>query len=163
MNKFLYISALCTAISLPATGFAAEVTETSASIVNASYALPAGAGEEIRKNMREVEEENRSALKKDMEKDHAELIKLLVAADFDRKAYLEKAKDLRKLEDEARENQDDALAAAAVQLSADDRRTFVNALEGKGASHARKHAKGGDDRFTAPVGVSKLSPSAGGN
>jgi len=162
MNKYLCVSALCGAFFLTAAAsFAAEEKDSAASIVKASYALPKSAGEEIRKNMREAEEEDRAAIKRQMEKAHAELYALLAAPDFDRKAFLEKAKEIRTLQEEIAENQDDALGAAAVQLSPEDRRTFVNALEGKAGSHAQKHAsKDEGDRFETPA--SELSPSAGG-
>ena len=131
-------------------------------IMKASYALPKTAGDEIRKGLKEADEENAASIKKMVEKDHAEIYSILTAPSFDRKAFLAKAQDLRSLQDRGKENRDEAFAAAATQLSEQDRKTLADALEGKTAkaAHAKPKVvsqKQDDDgeRFE------KLAPAAG--
>jgi uncharacterized membrane protein len=129
--------------------------------------LPKAAGDEIRKNMREADEENHAALKKNIEKDRAEMRTLLTAPAFDRKAFLTKAKDLRDLQTQGKENQDDAFAAAAVQLSSEERAAFAHALDGAAVAKPAHHADAAPtseskERFQSAK-ESELSPAAGNN
>jgi uncharacterized membrane protein len=147
MKKLFCAGMLFCALSLSAAGSVAHDAKSSkereSNVLRASYCLPKKDGEEFRQTLREADEENLQA-KQEATLGHADLYDLLAAPDFDRKAFLAKAKEVRGLEDQMRENRADAFAAAVAQLTPKERKTLADALEGspkhKSMHHHRKQA-----------------------
>jgi uncharacterized membrane protein len=131
--------------------------------------LPKSAGNEVRQNLRKADDENQSTFRQEIESDHAELYQLLTAPDFDRKTFLDKAQDLRTLQDRAKENRDEAFVSSVEHMSQENRQKFADAMEGRKAAKAtHKHmsqATTKDDNEDAEESGERfhsLSPSAGG-
>ena len=128
MKPIFYVAALSCAVSCYA--FAASAAEITTGIVEASYSLPKHVGGHIRHSMKKVDEEN-AQLKQQMDVDHAELYAIVTAPTFDRDAFVQKTADLRVLQDEAKQNRDEAFADAIGHLSPENRRTLASALESR--------------------------------
>lgn len=141
MNRLLSATALATLLSMGASGaYAHEAkshNEADAWVVKASYSLPKKDGDDFRQTLHEADEENLN-LKQQVALGHAELYDLLTAPDFDRKAFIDKAAEVRKAKEQMHENRDEAFAAAAEQLTPEERRTLAAALESS-APHKRMH------------------------
>jgi len=109
--------------------------EQEAHIIQASYVLPSKDGEEFRKALHSADADNMQLMQQ-IQAGNADLYNLLTAHDFDHDAFLTKAKELRDLQEQTKENRDYAFVSATGLLTPGERIKLAKALERGPVHHA---------------------------
>jgi uncharacterized membrane protein len=132
MKKLLCATALTCVLSFSAAHVMAndmeKMKDHDSFVIKASYVLPKKDGDEFRQTLHEADEENLQNRQQIM-LDHADMYDILTAPDFDRKAFLAKAEEVRNLMNQMKENRDQAFASAVNELTSDERIKLADALD----------------------------------
>jgi len=89
--------------------------------------LPKKDAAQFRNTMQQAHKKN-MAIANQIHMLHDELDAILIAEPFDKEAFRAKSKELRQVYETMRANMDDAFAAAAAQLSQEERKELVAAM-----------------------------------